>query len=154
VRRLYADHVFATASGRAQFHAVEHRAPAELTDADFPYVLTTGRVKDQWHTRTRTGKVRKLNASEPEPFVELNRNDARGLAVESGSLVELRSRRGEARLRARLSDAIRPGVVFVPFHWARLWDAMGDVNTLTSDAFDPVSKEPELKYCAVGLRRV
>ena len=153
-RRLYADHVFETESRRARFHAVEYRAPAEAPDADFPYVLTTGRVKDQWHTRTRTGKVRKLNASEPEPFVEVNRGDARGLALDPGSMVELRSRRGVAQLPVRLSDSIRPGVVFVPFHWARLWDAAGDVNTLTSDVFDPVSKEPELKHCAVALRRL
>jgi anaerobic selenocysteine-containing dehydrogenase len=150
-RWLYGDHVFATKSGKARFHAVEYRPPAEMPDAEFPFVLTTGRVKDQWHTRTRTGKVRKLNASEPVPFVEVSRRDARTLALDGGSMVELRSRRGVARLPARISDSIRPGVVFVPFHWARLWDATRDVNTLTADAFDPLSKEPELKYCAVSL---
>jgi formate dehydrogenase alpha subunit len=153
-RRLYAGGVFPTPSGRARFHAVEYKPPAETPNEEFPFVLTTGRVKDQWHTRTRTGKVRKLNASEAAPFVEVNRGDARKLSIRAGDLVELRSRRGAVVLPARLSDAIRPGLVFAPMHWARLWSPDSDVNTLTSDAFDPLSKEPELKHCAVALRPV
>jgi anaerobic selenocysteine-containing dehydrogenase len=139
---------------RARFHAVEYRPPAEAPDTDFPFALTTGRVKDQWHTRTRTGKVRKLNASEPEPFIEISSGDARNLGIKSGGVVEVSSRRGSARLAARVTDSIRPGVVFVPFHWARLWSEAGDINLLTSGAFDPVSKEPELKHCAVMLKRL
>jgi anaerobic selenocysteine-containing dehydrogenase len=152
-KRLYADGVFPTPSGRARFHAVEYRPASEPINADFPFVLTTGRVKDQWHTRTRTGKVKKLVASDPEPFIEISSFDARDLGIESGKLVEVASRRSCVRLKARVTDTMRPGVLFVPFHWSRLWSPESDVNRVMNSAFDPISKEPELKYTAVTLRR-
>jgi anaerobic selenocysteine-containing dehydrogenase len=152
-KRLYGNGVFPTESGRARFHAVEYRPASEPIDADYPFVLTTGRVKDQWHTRTRTGRVKKLTAAEPEPFIEISPTDARELGVDSGKLLEVTSRRASVRLKARVTDAMRPGVVFVPFHWSRLWRTETDVNRLTNSAFDPISKEPELKYTAVSIRR-
>jgi ferredoxin-nitrate reductase len=152
-KRLYADGVFPTPSGRARFHAVEYRPASEPIDADYPFVLTTGRVKDQWHTRTRTGKVKKLVAGAPEPFIEISPGDARDLGIEAGKLVEVASRRSSVRLKARITDTMRPGVLFVPFHWSRLWSAETDVNRVMNSAFDPISKEPELKYTAVNIRR-
>ena len=153
-KRLYADGIFPTSSGRARFNAVEYRPAAEPIDADFPFILTTGRVKDQWHTRTRTGKVKKLVAGDPEPFIEISPFDARDLGIEQGKLVEVASRRSAVRLRARVTDTMRPGVLFVPFHWSRLWSTETDVNRIVSGAFDPISKEPELKYTAVSIHRV
>jgi ferredoxin-nitrate reductase len=149
--RLYTDGVFPTPDGRARFHAVGLQAPAEPTSPDFPFVLTTGRIKDQWHTRTRTGKIKKLASQNPEPFLEINDEDARYLGIKNGAAVELRSRRGRARFRARVTRDIRSGTVFAPFHWGALWTNSGAANDLTVDAFDPRSKEPELKYCAVDL---
>lgn len=153
-RRLYADRHFPTCSGRARFHAVEYRPPAEPVDEEYPLVLTTGRVKDQWHTRTRTGKIPKLNKSCREPYVDIHPADAGALGIRSGQLVEIRSRRGVIRLPARLSRAIRPGTVFTPFHWSDLWSPDGAVNRATIEAFDPISKEPELKCCAIRLTPV
>jgi formate dehydrogenase alpha subunit len=149
---LYGDGRFPTPSGRARFVPVEQRPPAEPADAAYPLVLTTGRVKDQWHTRTRTGKEPKLVKACPEPYVELHPDDAARLGVRAGRLVEVRSRRGALRLPARITRAVRPGVVFVPFHWGALWSPETAVNEATIDACDPVSGEPELKHCAVHVR--
>ncbi|HXH22796.1 MAG TPA: molybdopterin dinucleotide binding domain-containing protein [Dehalococcoidia bacterium] len=92
-----------------------------------------------------------MNKSCPAPYVEIHSDDAASLRIRPGQLVEVRSRRGAVRLPARLSRAIRRGAVFVPFHWAQLWSPEAAVNHVTVDACDPVSKEPELKHCAVRL---
>jgi len=149
--RLFAGGRFATPDGRARFHVPEARPPADEVNADYPFVLTTGRVKDQWHTRTRTGKVPKLNKSEPSPFLEVHEQDARSLGIRNGQLVRVRSRRGAVELPARLSRAIRPGTLFAPFHWGALWRERSVTNLVTSEAFDPRSKEPELKFAAVRI---
>ena len=153
--RLYADGRFATPDGRARFGAVSYAAPAEPTDAAYPFVLTTGRVRDQWHTMTRTGKIPTLLRTCPAPFVELHPDDAAALGVAAGEAVEVRSRRGAIVVPARPTDRIRPGTVFVPMHWGSLQDAQAaPVNLLLHRARDPISLQPELKHCAVALRRV
>ncbi len=149
--RLFTDGTFPTPDGRARFHVPEYRPPADDVTADYPMVLTTGRVKDQWHTRTRTGKVAKLNKSEAAPYLEIHEQDARALGIRHGQAVRVRSRRGMVELPARLSRAIRPGTVFAPFHWGSLWGGRGVANGVTSEAYDPRSKEPELKFAAVRL---
>jgi ferredoxin-nitrate reductase len=151
--RLYADGRFPTPSGRARFHAVELRAPSQAADRDYPFVLTTGRVKEQWHTRTRTGKIEKLNKTAPSPFVELNAADAGRLSIRSGDLIVVESRRAQGRLRAKVTRDIREGTVFAPMHWAQQHSEETAINRLTNDAFDPISKEPELKYTAVRIWR-
>lgn len=146
--------VFATANGRAQFHARPHVDPAELPDADYPMVLNTGRLQHQWHTLTKTGKVPMLNKLNPAPFVEIHPDDAATLGIAAGDGVEIRSRRGRALLPAVVTDRVRPGNCFAPIHWN---DVYGDdlcINAVTSDAIDPVSQQPELKFCAVALCRV
>jgi sulfite reductase (NADPH) flavoprotein alpha-component len=145
---------FATANGRAQFFARPHLAPAELPDDDFPLVLNTGRVQHHWHTLTKTGKVATLNKLNPGPFLEIHPQDAEALAIAEGDSVEVRSRRGRAVLPARVSDRVRVGNCFAPFHWN---DAFGEhlaINAVTSDAVDPISLQPEFKYAAVALQRV
>ncbi len=145
---------FATANGRAQFHARPHADPAELPDADYPMVLNTGRLQHQWHTLTKTGKVPMLNKLNPAPFVEIHPDDATALGIAAGDNVEIRSRRGRAVLPAVVTDRVRPGNCFAPMHWN---DVYGDdlcINAVTSDAIDPVSQQPELKFCAVALCRV
>ena len=151
---MFTTGTFPTPDGRARFHVPESRPPADAVTAEFPLVLTTGRVKDQWHTRTRTGKVAKLNKSVPAPYVEIHEQDARALGIRHGQLVRVRSRRGVVEVAAQLSKAIRPGTVFAPFHWGALWNARSVVNLATSEAFDPRSKEPELKFAAVRLEPV
>ena len=148
--RRFTDGVFAHSDGRARFVAHDYAEPAEPADAQFPMILTTGRVRDQWHTMTRTGKIPILMKKEPAPFIELHPDDAARLGASDGAPVTVRSRRGEATAPCRLTSAIQPGTCFMPFHWGGLWGG-AVVNQATTDAFDPLSKQPELKFCAVRL---
>ncbi|MBK5004584.1 molybdopterin-dependent oxidoreductase [Pseudomonas sp. S32] len=145
---------FPTASGKAQFFARPHLPPAELPDDEFPLVLNTGRVQHQWHTLTKTGKVPALNRLNPGPFVEIHPSDAERLGLVPGKPVQVRSRRGVALLPAVLSDRVRPGNCFAPFHWNDVFGEGLAVNAVTSDAVDPLSLQPAFKYCAVALHPV
>ncbi|MGW3415570.1 molybdopterin-dependent oxidoreductase [Streptomyces sp. NPDC000888] len=145
---------FPTASGRAVFHARPHIPAAEMPDDDYPYVLNTGRLQHQWHTLTKTGKVAKLNRLNPGPFVELHPGDAAALGIVDGDSVEVASRRGRAVLPAVVTDRVRAGCCFAPFHWNDLFGEYLSVNAVTSDAVDPLSFQPEFKVCAVSLTKV
>ncbi|CCW10950.1 bifunctional nitrate reductase/sulfite reductase flavoprotein subunit alpha [Rhodococcus aetherivorans] len=145
---------FATATGRAAFHPRPHMLPAEMPDDDFPVVLGTGRVQHQWHTLTKTGKVAKLNKLNPGPFVEINPGDAQRLSIADGDQVEVASRRGRAVLPAVVTDRVRPGCCFAPFHWNDMFGEYLSVNAVTNDAVDPASLQPEFKVCAVSLTKV
>lgn len=146
--------VFPTASGRAVFFARPHIPPAEMPDDDYPFVLNTGRLPHQWHTLTKTGKVGRLNKLNPAPFVEVHPQDAARLGIAEGDAVEVASRRGRAVLPAVVTDRVRPGCCFAPFHWNDLFGEYLSVNAVTSDAVDPISFQPEFKVCAVELTRV
>ncbi len=145
---------FATASGRAVFHARPHVDPAELPDDDHPFWFTTGRVQHQWHTMTKTGKVPALNRLEPGPFVEVHPQDAARLGLVERAPVEVASRRGRAVLPVVVTDRVRPGTCFAPFHWNDVFGEYLAVNAVTNDAVDPLSLQPELKACAVALTPV
>jgi ferredoxin-nitrate reductase len=149
--RLYSDYHFNHRGGRARFHATEYRAPAELPNESFPLILTTGRVRNQWHTMTRTGKVAALMKAAPEPYLELHAEDAGKAGVIDGGFVEVRSRRGVFIAQARVTAEIPPGVCFAPFHWGRSAGEFKAANNLTQRALDPVSRQPEIKYCAVNI---
>ncbi|MFD6278014.1 molybdopterin-dependent oxidoreductase [Streptomyces sp. NPDC060209] len=145
---------FPTASGRAVFFGRPHMPAAEMPDDDFPFVLNTGRLQHQWHTLTKTGKVAKLNRLNPGPFVEINPQDAAALSISDGDSIEVASRRGRAVLPAVVTDRVRPGDCFAPFHWNDLFGEYLSVNAVTNDAVDPVSFQPEFKLCAVTLVKV
>ncbi|MEU1407322.1 bifunctional nitrate reductase/sulfite reductase flavoprotein subunit alpha [Streptomyces sp. NPDC005728] len=145
---------FPTPSGRAVFHARPHIPAAEMPDDDYPYVLNTGRLQHQWHTLTKTAKVPKLNKLDPGPFVEIHPQDAAGLQIADGDSVEVASRRGRAVLPAVVTDRVRPGNCFAPFHWNDLFGEYLSVNAVTNDAVDPLSFQPEFKVCAVSLTKV
>ncbi|MEU4032749.1 molybdopterin oxidoreductase family protein [Streptomyces collinus] len=144
--RLFLDR-FATADGRARFVAVAHRAGAEEPDAEYPLLLTTGRVVAQYQSGAQTRRVPELNAAAPGPFVELHPRLAARLGAAEGDPVAVVSRRGRAVAPARITSGIRPDTVFMPFHWP----GEGRANTLTNPALDPVSRMPEFKSCAVRL---
>ncbi|AEE45393.1 bifunctional nitrate reductase/sulfite reductase flavoprotein subunit alpha [Cellulomonas fimi] len=146
--------VFPTPSGRAVFHPRPHLPAAELPDDDYPFLLNTGRVQHQWHTLTKTGKVPRLTRLNPGPFVELHPDDATRLGVRDGASVEVASRRGRAVLPAVVTERVRPGALFAPFHWNDLFGEYLSVNAVTNDAVDPLSFQPELKVCAVSLTLV
>jgi ferredoxin-nitrate reductase len=150
--RLYTNRRFPTADGRAHFAATPHTPPVEAPGEDFPLTLTSGRISEQWHTMTRTGKAAGLATD--GPFVELNPADLPG--VEEGDRVRIVSARGELVARARLEPGLARGVVFAPFHFGLLHAPAGDgqLNNTTHGAVDPVSRQPELKAAAVRLERV
>lgn len=145
---------FPTPSRRAVFIPRPHVDAAELPDADYPIVLNTGRLQHQWHTMTKTGRVDKLNKLNSGPFVEVHPVDAVALELVAGDSVELTSRRGRAVLPAVVTDRVRPGNCFVPFHWNDEHGEYLTINALTNDAVDPDSLQPEFKVCAVSLRPV
>jgi ferredoxin-nitrate reductase len=151
-KRLFTDHTFYTASGRAQIHAVPDENSSEPTDTDFPLVLTTGRIRDQWHTMTKTGRVTKLNQHSPRPFLQLNPADARERGIQEGQLVDIAGRRGAVRVTAQLTNDVRPGVCFLPMHWGKIVNStLGRANNLTNSLIDPRSKEPDFKFSAVQV---
>ena len=143
---------FPTPSRRAVFHPRPHMDPREMPDDDYPVVLNTGRLQHQWHTMTKTGKVAKLNKLNSGPFVEIHPDDGLALNIVDGQPVELASRRGRAVLPAVVTDRVRPGNCFVPFHWNDEHGEYLAINAVTSDAVDPDSLQPEFKSCAVSMR--
>ena len=132
--------------GLGLFSPVEYVPPAENPDTQFPFILTTGRVLQQFHTGSMTHKVAGLNTLAPEERIEINSDDAARVGIDDLDWVTVSSRRGEVRVRARVTPRIAPGVVFMTFHYA---EALG--NVLTNPALDPVAKIPEFKVCAVAL---
>ena len=147
--RLFLDR-FATPDGRARFAPVSHRPSAEEPDEEYPVLLTTGRVVAQYQSGAQTRRVDELNAAAPGPFVELHPRLAARLGAAEGDPVAVVSRRGRAVAPARITTAIRPDTVFMPFHWP----GEGRANTLTNPALDPTSRMPEFKACAVRLETV
>jgi anaerobic selenocysteine-containing dehydrogenase len=148
-RRLFSDGVFFHPNGRARFVWDEPRAVAEPTNADFPFILLTGRgSSSQWHTQTRTSKSAILRTLYPEkPYVEISPVDASALGVAPDEWVRVCSARGEMEARAYVTPTVAPGQVFVPMHYA-------GTNLLTNASFDPSSRQPSYKSTAVAVRRL
>lgn len=147
--RLFADGVFAHPDGKARFHPVEYRPPAEDVDADYPVIMTSGRVVSQYLSGSQTRRIGPLVDQYPGPQVELHPRLAEHLGVKTGDLVHVESRRGSVTLPALVARTIRPDTIFIPYHWPGEQSA----NRLTNRALDPVSKIPEFKVCAVRLRK-
>ena len=154
-KRLYQDGMFATPSGRARFVVTPYKAVVEPVDARFPFALNTGRLRDQWHGMSRTGGVPQLFSHSAEPGIDLSETDAKRRLMNDGDFVQVSSRRGSQVLRVRVSDAMRTGQAFVAMHWGEEYvGGMGQrhgVNTITSPATDPDSRQPELKHAAVRI---
>ena len=146
--RLFAER-FATPDGRARFIRVDHRDPAEMPDAEYPYVLTTGRIMQQYQSGNQTRRSRSLQLTAAEPRAQLHPDLARRYGIGPSDLVELRTRRGRAVFRAQLTEAIRPDTVFAPFHWG----GGASANALTDPTLDRYSKMPAFKASAVAVRR-
>ena len=144
--RLFLDK-FATLDGRANFHAVTHRAANEEPDAEYPLYLTTGRVMAQYQSGAQTRRVAALRDLAPACFVEMHPSLAGRLNITDGALVNVTTRRGSCEALARLTPAIRPDTLFLPFHYG----GKGRANLLTNPALDPISRMPEFKICAARL---
>jgi formate dehydrogenase major subunit len=142
-------HTHAFTRGKGLFTVCEHIPAAEQTDAEYPLILTTGRILYQYHTATMSRRSKGLVSRTPEAFVEINTVDADRLGISQGQKVEVTSRRGTIEVVAAVSNRTDTGVVFIPFHYAE-----ASVNKLTNKAIDPVANIPEYKVCAVKLRKV
>jgi ferredoxin-nitrate reductase len=152
--RLFTDHKFYTPTGLANIISVDSMNHSEKLDKDFPLILTTGRIRDQWHTMTRTGKVRKLNKHISKPFLEMHPVDADNLGIKQDDIVTIESRRGDVRVTVNLTEDIKQGVVFLPMHWGRLLSTdLTRANNVTNNLIDPVSKEPDFKFSAVRVTK-
>lgn len=153
-KRRYLDKRFMTSDGRANFIACQHKPVAEDVSAEYPFVLTTGRLASQWHTMTRTGKIEKLFKQASSPYMEMHSADAEQLGISEHECVRVSSIRGSIQIVMRYTERIRRGTVFMPFHWGDLFALGQAANTLTNDAIDPISKEPEYKACAIKIERL
>jgi ferredoxin-nitrate reductase len=154
--RLFTDKKFHTASGKANIHSFDDINQSEPVNEDHPLILTTGRIRDQWHTMSKTGKVNKLKQHIGESFLEIHPGDAAERGVKDNDIVEVFNKRGIVRVKAKLSKDIKPGVVFMPMHWGKILNNdLNRANNLTNNLVDPVSKEPDFKFSAVevGLYR-
>ncbi|AKJ94478.1 nitrate reductase [Thioalkalivibrio versutus] len=150
--QLYADGRFFTANGRARLAAVTPQSPTDTIDAEYPLRLNTGRIRDQWHSMTRTASTPRLSAHQPEPFVEIHPVDAGLFRAQAGDLAEVTSRHGRLLARVQVSREQRPGSVFVPMHWSRPIARLARVDALVPAHVDPVSGQPAFKHTAVSVR--
>ena len=147
--RLYADGVFPTKDGKAKLIPVNWEPFPDQPGKGFPFILNTGRTVEHWHTRTKTQQVALLERMSPNAWLEMNPDDARRLDLRTHEPVSLVSRRGRVdNVELRLTEIIAPGQLFMPFHFAET-----NVNEVTQDAFDPISREPNYKQCAVRVER-
>ncbi|HEX5169007.1 MAG TPA: molybdopterin-dependent oxidoreductase [Cyclobacteriaceae bacterium] len=153
--RLFTDKVFYTPTARARFYPMDH--PENLSEGpskDFPLILTTGRIRDQWHTMTKTGKVNKLKQHISKPYLEIHPVDALVRNIREGDVVTVSNVRGSVRVCAKVTEDIKQGVVFLPMHWGKILQIdLARANNLTSDLVDPMSKEPDFKFASVEVIR-
>lgn len=153
-RTLFAGNRFSTASGKANFVAITPRLPEQATSADYPFVMNSGRIRDQWHTMTRTGKAARLSAHITRPYIEINPKDAAQLVVTDEQLLKAESVTGSVIAHAKVTDSVRVGECFMPIHWNKQFASAANVSSLYQSVTDPLSGQPETKHAAVKLEKV
>ena len=146
--RLWEDRKFKTPDGKAHFNPAPYKLPGEVTDAEYPVILTTGRVVSQYLSGTQTRRIGKLVNQYPEPLLEIHPELAARFNIRQSELVRVVTRRGEGIFPANIVETIRKDTVFIPYHWP----GKKSVNQLTPGTLDPVSKIPEFKVCACQLQ--
>ncbi len=152
-KRMFSDGLFYTADGRARFIPTPYRPPGSQVDAQFPLVLNTGRIRDQWHTMTRTGKTSRLMSHIAEPFVEINPADAVQFQLQAADLACIESEKGRALGRVAISERQRRGSVFVPMHWNDQFARGCRIDAAVIANIDPISGQPESKCTPVKVAR-
>ena len=153
--RLFTDKKFYTPSQKAIFNLpVSIDNTSEEPSDKYPFILTTGRIRDQWHTMTKTGKVARLMSHIPSPMLEINPIDAFKTNIAEGDIVVVKSKNGDVRVKAKVTDTIKEGVVFLPMHWGKqLNKDLNRTNNLTNTVVDPISKEPDFKFTTVSVAK-
>lgn len=152
-KRFFADGGFNTADGKARMVALSPKPPTEKPSHLYPFVLNTGRIRDQWHSMTRTALSSRLNQHKPEPFVEIHPDDAKVLGLAKGDLATLSSTYGSMLARVDITDSQQTGSLFVPMHWTAQLASQGRVGALVNPIADPISGQPESKHTPVAIKR-
>ena len=135
--------------GLGKFIPVRHKPPAEVTDKEYPFILSTGRMLFHYNTGTMTTRVANILREYPRNFVQINPADAQRLGIKKQERVMVRTRRGELKVAAQITDKIKPGVLWMPFHFSD-----EPTNVLTNNAFDPVCRTGEYKACAAKIEKI
>ena len=151
--RLLGDGQFFTRSGKAQFVPISYILPRNLISEKYPLLMNTGRVRDHWHSLTRTGKAPRLSRHIVEPFASINPETSKQLKIADNELVHIKSAKGRITVRAQVNDSIRQNEVFVPFHWNDQFASDARVDSLVFPETDPVSGQPEFKTTPVCIER-
>lgn len=152
--RLFTDKKFFTPSEKAKIHSVSDINLSEKIDETHPLILTTGRIRDQWHTMTKTGKVMKLNQHIGSSSLEIHEEDAKERGIKENDIVEIFNGRGSVKVPAKITNDIKQGVVFLPMHWGKILNKdFARTNNITSTLIDPKSKEPDFKFAAVQVKK-
>jgi len=152
-QRFFDDGRFYTDNRRARFIALRRKPAQFLSDSQFPFILNTGRLRDQWHTMTRSALTPRLNLHRPEPFVEIHPKDAARYQLVGGNIANLRSAWGQMMARVKVSEAQRIGEVFVPMHWSEQFAKKSRVGALVNPVVDSLSGQPESKHTPVSVQR-
>ncbi|MEM7016554.1 MAG: nitrate reductase, partial [Pseudomonadota bacterium] len=150
--RLFGNGKFFTPTGKAKLLPIQPHAPQATTDKEYPLILNTGRIRDQWHTMTRTGKTPRLLSHISEPYVDIHPKNAEAQGIKNSALVEIESIHGRTIARACLSSSQTSGTVFMPIHWNAQTANQARVGTLIGATTDPFSGQPEFKHTAVSLK--
>ncbi|MBA86148.1 MAG: nitrate reductase [Rhodobacteraceae bacterium] len=151
--RFFGDGRVFTPSGKARMLPIHYRAPQSTPSAEYPFRLNTGRVRDHWHTMTRTAKSARLSQHLGEPYLEIHPSDAAGLGLAPADIVQVQNPYGTALLRALITDRVAPGQVFAPMHWTAQYASAGRVDVLVAPNTDPVSGQPESKASVVQVQK-
>lgn len=153
-KRLFQDNLFYTMSKKAVFHVNDNlENQSEIRTSQYPLVLTTGRLRDQWHTMTRTGKVNKLKRHYPKSILEISPEDAASRGLSDEDLAVVLNKRGEIRIKIKITNSLKKGLVFLPMHWGKILDSTKSrANNLTSSLIDKRSKQPDFKFSTVEVK--
>jgi len=151
-KRMFADGQFFTDNGKAKFIAINNPPRLNSLSEQYPLRLNSGRIRDQWHTMTRTGQVPRLTRHIDEPFVEIHSQDALRRNLQHNALVEVSSSQGRVICRVVITDAQKPGNLFMPIHWSEQFSACALVDSLVDSVVDPVSGQPEFKSTPVTIK--
>lgn len=152
--RLYSDGVFATPNGKAQFYTAKYQPTADQVSRQYPLHLLTGRLRDQWHGMSRTGTVAQLYNHVETPLLTIHPDTLNARQLEDGDIVRMYNQRGSVNVQLQSSDSVKPDETFMPMHWGSQFMQGLGVNALTTSAFDPVSKQPELKHTTINIEKV
>lgn len=149
--QMFADGRYFTPSTKAQFIAVQPALPKQLTCDAFPFVLNSGRVRDHWHTMTRTGKSASLAKHSKEPYLSINQKDANRLQLQEGDFTSVKSQFGQVVLPIHIDNGCREGNLFAPIHWNQMTAATANIAKCFSSVVDPISGQPESKFVPVAI---